>query len=202
MCGFYSCSGAPRAFPVPEQRGEVRSKPRKPKPEVVWSKRVLAEMWSRAKELGGSCSPVTPSSFVLQLLRDIPTPSSPSPTGHSHSFQPLRPQGELGFVGNMEKQRDAGERAQQSQRVWEVLLLFPNKWKSGIALTCGARGCGAGMIQLDLSRFGGLRSGLFPSLLQEGFVVPVHVFQKDEDLLMNQMESPALSQCVTILGWT
>lgn len=138
-----------------------------------------------------------------------------APTGHSHLFQPLShrtfpplpahfPQGDLGFVGNMEKQRDAGERAQQSQRVWEVLLLFPNKWKSGIALTCGARGCRAGMIQLDLSRFGGLRSGLFPSLLQEGFVVPVHVFQKDEDLLMNQMESPALSQCVTllILGWT
>lgn len=200
---------------MPEQRGEVRSKPRKPKPEVVWSKRVLAEMWSRAKELGGSCSPVTPSSFVLQLLRDIPTSSSPSPTGHSHPFQPLShrtflplpaplPQGELGFVGNMEKQRDTGERAQQSQRVWEMLLLFPNKWKSGIALTCGAQGCGAGMIQLDLSRFGGLRSGLFPSLLQKGFVVPVHVFQKDGDLLMNQMESPALSQCVTllILGWT
>lgn len=107
-------------------------------------------------------------------------------------------------MGDVEKQRDTGERAQQSQRVWEVLLLFPNKWKSGIALTCGAGGCRAGMIQLDLSHFGGLRSGLFPGLLQEGFVVPVHVFQRDEDLLMDQVESPALSQCVAllILGWT
>lgn len=59
----------------------MRPKPRKPKPEVAWSKRVLAEMWSGAKELGGSCSPVSPSSSILQLLQEIPAPSSPSPTG-------------------------------------------------------------------------------------------------------------------------
>lgn len=60
------------------------------------------------------------------------------------------------------------------------------------------------MIPLDLFHLGGLRSGLFPSLLQEGFVVPVNVFQKDEDLFMDQMESPVLSQCVALLtlGWT
>lgn len=40
--------------------------------------------------------------------------------------------------------------------------------------------------------------------VQEGFAVPVSVFQKDEDLFMDQMESPAFSQCVALLtlGWT
>lgn len=46
------------------------------------------------------------------------------------------------------------------------------------------------MIPLDLFHFGGLWSGLFPSLLQEGFVVPVDVFQRDEGLFMGQTESP------------
>lgn len=42
-------------------------------------------------------------------------------------------------------------------------------------------------------------SGLFPRLLQEGFAVAVDVFQKEEGLLMDQTESPALSQCVASL---
>lgn len=50
------------------------------------------------------------------------------------------------------------------------------------------------MTPLDLFHSGGLRSGLFSSLLQEGFLVPVHVFQKDGNLLMDQTESPVLSQ--------
>lgn len=48
--------------------------------------------------------------------------------------------------------------------VWEVLLLFLNKWRFGIAPVCGARGCRAGMIPWDLFHLGGLRSGIFPSL--------------------------------------
>lgn len=66
------------------------------------------------------------------------------------------------------------------------------------------KAAGLGFIPLDLFLLGGLRSGLFPSLLQEGFVVPVNVFQKDEDLLMDEMVSLAFSQCVAllILGWT
>lgn len=49
---------------------------------------------------------MSPSSSVLELLQEIPTPSGPYPTGDSLSFQPLQTvgaQGELGFVGYMEK---------------------------------------------------------------------------------------------------